>query len=392
MHEETLVLTEGNYKQEVSMSIGLELQKRGICDISLGENGNFFASNFSRVGLIKIGNTTVEIRPKISVAQVLQLLSGDFSGFKSLDGGAEIEIHQSWTVALVDFFVRAAEDALSRGPHHGYVSISESSKVIRGRIDFSRQAKKAPGMLVPIEVDYDEFTPDILENQILKTAIQIIKSRLSLLSPIRTRILVLDSVLQDVSNLKSWGNVPRITFTRLTEHYKPAIVLAELIIKFSGLDSKRGDTPANSFLLQMEKIFEKFVEEQFQKLSAQKPFIFNPQGNNISLDSDGYVRIRPDYLWTQGLSTVGLADAKYKHFESKRQVPNQDIYQMVTYCTRYGISEGFLLYASSPNFTVDIEGSPIKIHIRQIDLAVSFENLEDQVIALQNEILSHTTQ
>lgn len=392
MHEQTVVLTEGNSKQEVSMSIGLELQKRGICDISLGENGNFFASNFSRVGLIKIGNTTVEIRPKISVVQVLQLLSGDLSGFKSLDGGAEVEIHQSWTIALVDFFVRAAEDALSKGPHHGYVSMSESSKVLRGRIDFSRQAKKAPGMLVPIEVDYDEFTPDILENQILKTAIEIIKSRLSLLSPVRTRILVLDSLLKNVSNLKSWGDVPRITFTRLTEHYKPAIVLAELIIKFSGLDSKRGETPANSFLLQMEKIFEKFVEEQFQKLSFQKPFIFNPQGDNMSLDSDGYVRIRPDYLWTKGLSTVGLADAKYKHFESPRQVPNQDIYQMVTYCTRYGISEGFLLYASSPNFTVDIEGSPIKIHIRQIDLAVSFENLEDQVIDLQNEILSHTTQ
>lgn len=388
MTEELLVLTEGKPKQEVSMPVGIELQNRGICDISLGKNGRFFASNFSRVGLIRVGNTTVEIRPKISADQVLQLLSEDLSGFKSLDERADIEVDKSWTIALVEFFLRASEEALSRGPHHGYVLISESSKVIRGRIDFSRQAKRSPRILIPIELDYDEYTPNILENRILKTANQIIKSRLSLLNPLRPRILMIDSVLKDVTTLQSWGYAPNIEFTRLTDHYKTAILLAELIIRFSGLDSKRGDTPANSFLLHMEKIFEKFVEEQFRKLSAQKPFSFNPQGDNISLDSAGYVRIRPDYLWTDGLNTLGLADAKYKHFETRTQVPNQDIYQMVTYCTRYGISEGYLLYASSPDFTVDIEGSPISIHVRQIDLAVPFKNLEGQIRALQNEILN----
>ena len=387
MSEETLVLKEGNSKQEVPMLVGSELQKQGICDISLGEDGKFFASNFSRVGLIKVGNTTVEIRPKISVAQVLQLLIGDLSGFKSLDQRAEIETDQSWTVALVEFFLKKTEEALSRGPHHGYVSVSESSRVIRGRIDFSRQAKKSPGILIPIEVDYDEYTPDIPENRILKTAIQIAKSRLTLFSPLRTRILRLDSILKDVSILNSWGNSPHIEFNRLTEHYKPAISLAELIIRFSGIDSRRGDTSATSFLLHMEKIFEKFIGEQFHKLSSQRSFSFSPQGDNMSLDSDGYVRIRPDYLWSNGLETIGLADAKYKHFDNRRQVPNQDVYQMITYCTRYGISDGYLLYASSPDFTIDIEGSPIKVHVRKIDLGANIDTLEHQIRLLQEEIL-----
>lgn len=388
MNDSVVVLTEGKPQQEVSIPIGMQLQKQGICDVALGKNGNFVASNFSKVGLIRVGDQTIEIRPKISVMQVLQLIGADLTGFRSLGDTAEIQDDQSWTFALVDFFVLATEYALSRGPHHDYVSLSESSRVLRGRIDFSRQAKRSPGILVPLEVDYDEHTPDIPHNKILKTAIEIIKGRFFLLSPLKKRVLILDSFLKGVSPLHSWRQVPEVTLTRLTDHYKTAIALANLIIRFSGLDSKRGDTTAQSFLLNMEKIFEKFVENEFKKLAEEESLTFNPQGNNQTLDSDGYVRIRPDYLWSNGLDTVGLADAKYKHFETKNQIPNQDVYQMVTYCTRYGISDGFLLYASSPEFTVDISGSPIRVHIRQVDLGLPIEKIRMRLINLQKEINS----
>lgn len=58
------------------------------------------------------------------------------------------------------------------------------------------------------------------------------------------------------------------------------------------------------------------------------------------------LRANPQYLALPGRGCACRgADAKYKIVSTRSSVPNDDVYQMVTYCTRYGLDKGYMLYA-----------------------------------------------
>ncbi len=72
--------------------------------------------------------------------------------------------------ALARLFATQAETGLRQGLLKGYVSVDETALVMRGRVRMSEQARRHHGRLVPLEVTHDEFTEDIAENRLLRTA------------------------------------------------------------------------------------------------------------------------------------------------------------------------------------------------------------------------------
>ena len=64
----------------------------------------------------------------------------------------------------------AARKAFSRGLLHGYQRREEALHTVRGRIRFNEQIRRRFGIPLPVEVRYDEFTDDILENRLVKAA------------------------------------------------------------------------------------------------------------------------------------------------------------------------------------------------------------------------------
>lgn len=67
------------------------------------------------------------------------------------------------------------------------------------------------------------------------------------------------------------------------------------------------------------------------------------------LDLDRRIGVRPDLTWRHGGRVVAVIDAKYK-----RQMPAADAYQMLAYCTAYGLTEGHLVYPT---------GGPLRRHV-----------------------------
>ena len=45
---------------------------------------------------------------------------------------------------------------------------------VRGRIRFDDQVRRRFGILLPVEVRFDDFTEDILENRLLKAALAVL--------------------------------------------------------------------------------------------------------------------------------------------------------------------------------------------------------------------------
>ena len=115
----------------------------------------------------------LEVRPKgrLGLNRLLFLLgyAGD-QGFRD-DSVAAVEQADLWS-ALAESLAQLADRALSRGVLQGYLMVEESLRTVKGRIRMSDQISRRPGMLVPLEVSYDEFTEDIAENRILRAALE----------------------------------------------------------------------------------------------------------------------------------------------------------------------------------------------------------------------------
>lgn len=61
-------------------------------------------------------------------------------------------------------------------------------------------------------------------------------------------------------------------------------------------------------------------------------------------------------MWRGG-QIAAIIDAKYKRLVDKR-FPNADAYQMLAYCTAFGLEQGFLVYAR------DTDQQPRLHHVR----------------------------
>ena len=124
----------------------------------------------STVGAVDMDGLSVLIRPKMGIPQLLSLSCYAMSKFKPrtemFDYPREYALPDVLALALAS----AAGRAFSRGLLHGYRTEEEALHTVRGRIRFDEQIRRRFGLPLPVEVRYDEFTDDILENRLVKAA------------------------------------------------------------------------------------------------------------------------------------------------------------------------------------------------------------------------------
>ena len=81
----------------------------------------------------------------------------------------------------------------------------------RPRADPDRRSDHpSPGLMVPIEVTYDEFTVDIAENQILRTALRWMQGVPRLSDSARASLGHLDGQARRGQHRRTWAAAPRV--------------------------------------------------------------------------------------------------------------------------------------------------------------------------------------
>ncbi len=78
---------------------------------------------------------------------------------------AELARDANLAEAIIPLFARTAQQAIRPGLLHGYCRQEDTLTTIRGRVRVAEQFRARTGLPLPIEVVYDDFTPDILENR-----------------------------------------------------------------------------------------------------------------------------------------------------------------------------------------------------------------------------------
>ena len=208
----------------------------------LDEDGGYTLRPSSYIGAVNVGEVAVVVRPKIPIDRVMFLIAYAMDPKDVADGHLRVETGDDGVLeAIALAFARRTQRAIQRGLLQGYRREEDALNTVRGRIRFGEQIGRRFGIPLPIEVAFDEFTEDIEENRLLKTAIHRLGHTFIRSEPIRREVRSLRPAFTTVG-LGSYrrGAAPEVRYTRLNEHYRPAVELARLIIENSSLELLHG--------------------------------------------------------------------------------------------------------------------------------------------------------
>ena len=257
---------------------------------------------------------------------------------------------------------------------------------MRGRVRFGDQISRRFGIPLPIEVAFDEFTEDIEKNRLLKTAIHRLGHTFIRSPATRQELRALRPAFTMVG-LGSYrrGALPEVQYSRLDEHYRPAVELARLIIENTSLELFRGKVAGAAFLIDMNKVFEQFLYVALGEALGLPKRQWKHE-MSLPLDEAGRISMKPDLSWwpsgtagNRARSPIFVGDAKYKKLEAPG-FEHADIYQMLAYCTAADLPSGLLVYAGKgESSTHKIKHTDRTIEVASLDLTGTPEAILDEV-------------
>ncbi len=327
------------------------------------------------------GSLNLRITPKVPIGRLLYLLGFSRNSKGWRDEDVQVSTDEDLLPALARLFATQAETALRQGLLKGYVSVDETALVMRGRVRMSEQARRHHGRLVPLELTYDEFTEDVTENRLLRTACErLLRTPGGIPDDVRGRLLRLRARLSEIAPIR-WGTeIPVWQSSRLNARYHSALRLAGIVLRDSSVDSAPGDVTVSGFLFDMARVFEDFVTAALDESLAPMPGYCRRQARH-HLDENEAIRIIPDFVrYADDGTPLAIADAKYKA-EKPAAFPDADLCQMLAYCTALGLFAGHLVYAEGNGSvaTHRVRHAGVVIHQHALDLDQSPDELRRSV-------------
>ena len=291
---------------------------------------------------------------------------------------------------------------LRGGLSKDYISIEETSNVIKGKIDINSTIKKNTLVNKKVSVVYDEFSENILLNQIIKATL-VYLSRSNKISRKMRRLfygfLPYFTEVSDVElDLKLWRNVK---YNRQNIRYQFIVDVCRYL--YEQLLFDESSTSQIMKELQDEQrlssLYEKFIYAFFKRETNYKVSRSQIQWNV----DDGFTEALPimqtDLVLQKDKKTL-IVDAKFysenmvARFEGgAAKQKSSNLYQIFTYINNWqkGPDEtvaGMLLYAKTtalnqPNHVYNIKGK--QIFVASLDLQQNFVGIKENLLAHANQ-------
>jgi 5-methylcytosine-specific restriction enzyme subunit McrC len=295
------------------------------------------------VGSIETPTLSLVIVPKVPIDSLFFLLSYSLGIVKWLDM-SHFVTRPSVFSSIAAVYLRLTEQALHRGVLAGYQAVEESLATVRGKIRLSEQVRRRFGIGPPIEVDYDDFTTDIVENRLLRAAARALLAFTGSDPRLNRDLRRLDTRLAEVSLIQyDRRAIPTVAYTRLNDHYRPAAELARLILASIAFEVHRGNLAASAFIVDMNLVFERFVFTALRNaLNLSQREFRRGVSSHLFLAEDSRIELKPDLSWWKGDQCVFVGDAKYKVPAS--DIPNADVYQALAYTVGADLPGAILVY------------------------------------------------
>jgi 5-methylcytosine-specific restriction enzyme subunit McrC len=348
----------------------------------------------AKVGAVRFDGFDLIIRPKAGLQNVFYLMGIERPRDWWSNDEVDLLIHHDLFAGIARLMAHIVERAIGRGVQHGYVERREPLVALRGRVDLREQLRH-PFTPVPISCRYDDYTADTKLNQLIRAALSRVLRLPGIPGAVRRTLHLQLSLLQEVSPAEpdlQWADEWRPS--RLDRRYLPAVRLSALLLRRLVLSEAAGSTRACSFLVDMNQLYEGFIEEGLRRRLQTADNAIRVIGQEQRhLDVENRLMIRPDIVVRRGPTAAFVVDAKYI-LAGDRTAHVDHHAQLLSYAIRHDIKDVALVYVLNPSFiapaidlVTTIRHAKVRIHSWTLDLSREPAQIEADMDDLAKRIL-----
>ncbi len=317
------------------------------------------------VGVIQIGNITIEILPKADRKISDENARGEWHNvlLKMLAQCKKVKIdsvskaalkkrHHSLLDLYFDLFLDEIKMLLNRGLIKQYRKQSGNVLALKGRLEFSKNVQHNLVHKERFYTNHQIYDYSHLINQILLKALITLKS-ISNNSSINDKIERLLSCFPEVKEINiNKSHFDKLTANRKTTDYQEAIKIAKMILLNYSPDIKGGGENMLALLFDMNMLWEEYVYRMLAKIQTDT---LKVKFQNRKQFWETKV-IKPDIViekLAEGeVVETYVIDTKWKIIDPKKPGDN-DLKQMYAYNMYWDAAKSMLLYPTSENLSTD---------------------------------------
>lgn len=322
-------------------------QHRGRVEVlPTGRRDCYRVTALGCAGVLVAPSCRIVIRPKIPLANLYAMLDP----LAPVAAAADV-VETVAGSEMIDFLAgqlacRISERAAA-GLQRGYRQRQEQGTVLHSRIDLPAQLREAPGRKDELHSIYDDLSVDVPCNQAVKATAEVLLESSLLAAEVRAALRRSLAGFEGVSSVplttQLWEDVQA---QRPPEAYRPLLDLCRLLAEGLALTVAAGRTPALSFLLDMERVFEMYVTRgvvaAFARARRHSVAVQTTHVVNRPVVDQPDVTLRPDLTIDRDGRPVLVVDAKWKRL--RRGMDTTDLYQVLAYATTLGADGAALVY------------------------------------------------
>jgi 5-methylcytosine-specific restriction enzyme subunit McrC len=151
--------------------------------------------------------------------------------------------------------------------------------------------------------------------------------------------------------------------------YGPLLDLCRLLAEGLTPGEAAGTTPAPAFLLDMERVFERYLTRGvLEAFASSRHYAVSVQTAHVVARPEAgrpEVLMRPDLTIDQAGRPVLVIDAKWKRLP-RTSLVTADLYQVLAYCTALGVERGVLVYPGRAGRVWEYGFGPVAVTIRTL--------------------------
>lgn len=326
----------------------------------------------SYIGRIELPDAALYIAPKITGVTVWHWLSVAYD-LPSLRFSPAATRLGEWTGDvewLIKAFAKECAAIVRGGLRSGYETRVEPTENVRGHLRIAPTLAQWMKQEYRFVCAYDEPTRSVAENRLLYAGLYHMAQRRYRDPSLRRDLLRLCPAFapeklpereeaETALPSEQLAELARLPCLRLSRSYARACAWLALYWRGSAWAMREGAVPHDSFVLDMNELFERYVARRLQETLSRHGIEVSTQPHHW-LGENGHIRIVPDLVLRHPSGKEVVVDTKYKLRTGQGE--NADVFQMLAYLTARQAHSGVLLYAAGPERTDRIQNTGKTIH------------------------------
>lgn len=379
-HDKLTLSSNSNFDEKILEQLERYHGTEGTLYFSLIHKGVKFNQY---VGVIQVGNTTIEVLPKVDrytygdsiwrdvLIDMLRITSGIEASSTSK---SKLRLQKNSIFDLyIELFIKECEQLVHNGLIKKYRKVQENKTVLRGRLNIAGQIRHNIIHKERFFVEHNRYDKNHLINQILKKTLSVL-TQIPIRYDLRSRVKRVQLYFEELAECEVNEQIfNRISLNRKTRVYAEALEIARLILLNYHPDISKGNNHVLALMFDMNQLWEKYITMMMKKHFSEQ-YVVKGQRKKVFWQSTSTKKmLKPDIILTQkDLPNQNIIiDTKWKA-PSKLQPSDNDLKQIFAYNQLFDSKNGILLYpgkqtGGSGSYLTDCGGTCSMQYVNVID-------------------------